>query len=662
MSVLRTFLAITALTVSFCHAADPAPRLLFDPADATAASQLSANDTLGDTSFEVRDGGIDVTVVAGGKAGFPGVKIKPSPMWDASGYGHIEATVTNSGTKPIRFTLRVDGDKASAGEQSNASVAGIKPGETKTVSTIFGFTNGKPTYPVDANAVAAALMFIGKSDVEQSFRITDIRAAGPVGEQPIVDPTKVSVKPANGELLGGRASFDPATQLVATGGAKVTMANGTAFEVAFTGANGKLALRPKVGLWNLGEHLQVRLRVKNSGSSPISPRVQLVSRGGPSDVATPAKPIAPGKEAEIILPFVAATPWRGQDVPAMADADAIAKDFHGQEGTGTKYASNTTTEIVILPDPKAPAGRLQVTDVVAGMPPRQPLPAWLGKRPPVDGNWTKTFEDNFDGDAIDLTKWNIYTEGPWHLGKATAYTKDGVIVKDGKLTLRVEKRRAHHNDNPAYPLHEYATGWADSYGKWTQRYGYFEARLKLPTAPNAFTAFWLMPDRGIDFDPKAAGRVNGQLLTRNDTKGEGMEFDIMEHLSAWGPLRHNYGFFWDGYFKFKKATGSMTSYYQPDAEGYLTVGLLWTPGSAILYQQGQERARWETSRIGSLQSYLILQHITGGWETEGVDDSQLPSDLIFDYVRVWQRQDLASESDGPKPNDGGPLPPTRNVE
>jgi hypothetical protein len=35
----------------------------------------------------------------------------------------------------------------------------------------------------------------------------------------------------------------------------------------------------------------------------------------------------------------------------------------------------------------------------------------------------------------------------------------------------------------------------------------------------------------------------------------------------------------------------------------------------------------------------------------------LPADFVFDYVRAWQRKDWASAADGPKPNDGGPLPP-----
>ena len=136
-----------------------------------------------------------------------------------------------------------------------------------------------------------------------------------------------------------------------------------------------------------------------------------------------------------------------------------------------------------------------------------------------------------------------------------------------------------------------------------------------------------------------------------------MEFDIMETLSSWGPYRYDFGLHWDGYGKFHKSMGDFMVYPKPDKDGFFTAGMLWTPGMVVFYTNGKETGRWESPRIGKAQSYLMLYNFIGGWESAPVDDKTLPADFVVDYVRAWQRKDLASPGDGAKPNDGGPLPP-----
>lgn len=646
---------LLALACATLRAEDPAPKVLFDPAQPGAADQLTPNEKLGETTFAVQNGAVEVAIKAGGQSSYPGVVITPPAPWNAAGFGHVETTITNTGTNRFRATLRIDNPGPWQNDPYSAESVGVGPGETKTLSAIFGYRWGGKAWPLNPEALVRAIVFTGKSVGPQSFRISALRAAGPADEKPFVDPNSVAAKPPKGAIL---ANLDAAKQLVAKG-AKVTASDAVSFTVEFAGVPDQSVLvKPVSGMWNLNEHLQVRVRVRNAGKSPVTPTVQLQSRAGASDTFRAPQPLAPGAEAEVVAPFIPAKPWQGADLPAMHEGSGPARNFEEfVPGTGTQYASNKTTGIAIGAEGSAPA-TLQVASIVADVPPRPPLPDWLGKRPPVEGDWTKTFEDNFDGNAIDLKKWCLYTEGEWHLGKETGFSKDNVIVKDGTLLLRVEKRQVHHNDNPAYPVHPYATGWAETYGKWTQRYGYFEARVKLPKAPHQFTAFWLMPDRGLEYS-KTNTVAYGETrhYQRNSTNGKGMEFDIMEQLSIWGPNRHDFGMHWDHYMKNHKALGTFGCYFPPDEEGFLTVGMLWTPGSVVMFQQGRESARWECPRVGALPSYIILQHITGGWETEGMDESQLPSDLVFDYVRVWQRKDLASDVDGPKPNDGGPLPP-----
>ena len=175
------------------------------------------------------------------------------------------------------------------------------------------------------------------------------------------------------------------------------------------------------------------------------------------------------------------------------------------------------------------------------------------------------------------------------------------------------------------------------------------AKVKLPTTRGFWPAFWLMPDRDVN------GPTDQQSIwNRNSTKWGGMEFDIMEHLTGWGPYRFNFAFHWDGYGKEHKALGTSNAYVPADKDGFMTIGMLWLPGKAVYYGNGVEIGRWESDRVCSVQSYPILYMVSGGWANVPLDPSKLPADFVIDYIRVWQRADLASPEDGPKPNDGSP--------
>ena len=533
------FLGLLMGAVQMAQGQTLAAKLMFDPAAAGAAGQITPNGgSEAEVAWTINKGGIDITVQANGKSSYPGIIINPKSAWDAAGYGHIEARVTNNGPKPIRVNLRLDNAGPWQENRYSANILTVKPGQTATLSTIFGYQYGKAAYQLDPKAITQAIIFCGKSDVVQNFHVEVIQAAGAPGEKPYVDPNSIATKPPQGVVLGKNIAVDATKQLQAKGGAKAALAaDGKSLRLDFaTGKDPAVTYKPAVGMWNFNEYLQLRIRVKNVGTAPMTPAVQLVSRGGVSPIVS-GKEIAPGAEEDVVVPFAAAVPWKGLNEPEMSVLE-LKKDWQeGQAGTGTKYTSNSTTGIVFMPDKGQSPRSIQVLSIAGEMPATAALPAWLGQKPPVPGEWVKTFDDNFDGDKIDLKRWNIYTESEWHLGAQTHYSKDNVIVKDGKLILRVEKKRGHHNDNPAMVENDYATGYADTYGKWTQRYGYFEARMKLPTAPNMFLAFWMMPDRGL---------TAGKQYVRANTKEMGMEFDIMETLSIWGPNRHDFGMHWDG--------------------------------------------------------------------------------------------------------------------
>ena len=576
------------------------------------------------TTTRVPDGpGLDIAIAAG-PAGFPGINFTPaSGTFDLAGTGYMEARITNTGSQIISVTLRVD-----SGADNAVGSAYLKPGESGKARAYFA-SPGKGANPVDPARISKILLFAGKNEAAaRSFRLDALTAGGKPGEQAPVNPDLVRTKPRDGRIFSKETPFEAGKQLTPRAGAKAQTTTDKSISLTFTDQPGQnVLLRPARGFWDLGDFLQVAIRVKNTGTEPATLSAQLTSRGDVSDIGTTEKPIAPGETGELIIPFIPKTPFEIVSDPAQEVLEG-KKGWGVKETPGSRFYSHQTTGVVFTATEKPSS--FEILSVTAGMPPLQPPPEWLGQRPPVEGEWVKTFEDNFDGATINTALWNTYSENHWD--KRVGFSKDNVILGDGLAKLRIEKRAGHHNDDPAGRATEFATGWLDTYGKWTQTYGYYEVRVKLPTAPSMFTAFWLMPERGPAEWPK---------YRRTDTKDGGMEFDIFEGQSMWGPYRTTFGMHFDSYMKYHKTAGTTVHYNQPDKDGFLTIGMLWTPGHVSVYSQGRKGGSWDSPRIGSVPSYLIFDMLPGGFEYDPLDPAKLPADLEIDYVRVWQRKDLA---------------------
>lgn len=585
--------------------------------------------------------GLAVTIEPG-DAAYPGISIaRAEGTWDLSACGHVEARIVNTCDRTITVNLRVDNPGDWRTNPWNAEGTSLKAGESRTISVIFGYSYGyKPGYALNPATVSQMLIFTGKVKEPVSFRVEWLRAAGPTGEKPPVRPEAVRVKPVNGYLMGSDLKIDVDKQFEAADGAKVAAsgdaANRTATVTCPAGKDSHVvSFHPAMGRWDLTAACEVRVKLQNVGAVAVTPGALVTSdKSNGTDTVFSQEPLDPGAAVEIVVPFAPATPWKGPE------GTVTKPNTGGQKGTGTNFASDKADAVRIILRHAGEAA-VEIVSIMALATPVQP-PDWLGRRPPVEGDWTVTFDETFDGNSIDLNRWNIYTQNYWD--KRSHFSKDNVIVGDGVARLRIERKRGHENDDPARPETDYAVGFLDTYGKWTQRFGYFEARMKLPTAPGLWPAFWMMPDRGVDAGPQ---------WKRADTGHGGMEFDIMEHLTRWGPFRYNIALHWDGYQKDHKSIGTSNIYVQADKDGFITAGLLWLPGSATFYCNGKIVAEWKNDRVSVIPSYPILYMVTGGWDNNPLDDAQLPADFVIDYVRVWQRRDLVDyvvePKEAPKP-------------
>lgn len=102
------------------------------------------------------------------------------------------------------------------------------------------------------------------------------------------------------------------------------------------------------------------------------------------------------------------------------------------------------------------------------------------------GEWRLVWSDEFDGDALDLTKWRYDVGfGKWGNEESEYYTKgDNLTVADGVLTItaRCEQRGKG----------SYTSGRIKTKGKVAFEYGRIEARMRLPQTQGVWPAFWMM--------------------------------------------------------------------------------------------------------------------------------------------------------------------------
>lgn len=599
--------ALTALLpAALLSQASAAPLSLLDTPAVPSGEQVTASQL---------PEGLKITIEPG-NSGYPGVSFTPdSKLWDLSAYGHVEARLVNLGTKPTTFCLRIDDNGDWKTNPWNAENLRLMPGATGTVKIVFGYSyNFQPSYKLKSDSISKILLFSGKvKDAPVVFRVESLVAAGEAGEKPPVDPRSVRIFPPAGVILsaqGGVAALINAQKAQATWSGP--QSNGTLRLSLPDGVTeGRVTLKPPVGCWNLRDGNQLVATLRNDGSKALTATVVLANDGTKTDPVSAS--LAPGERQTLSIPFASKKLWDGNE-----------------KNTGTSFASDRANKITIsIAGEKTGTASLTAESLVVNLAPAV-HPDWLGKRPPVEGSWKMTFQDEFNGTAIDTNNWSYYGENYWDK-MTTHFSKETTYVKDGTARLRLEKKRGHHNDDPSRPESDYATGFLETYGKFTQRYGYFEARMKLPTAPGLWPAFWMMPDRG--------GPAGTPQWQRSDTKNGGMEFDIMEHLTRWGVNRYSIANHWNGYGKEHQANGTSV-YYTPDQDGFITSGVLWTPGEVVYFCQGREIGRWKTDRIMNVPAHIIFTLPSGGWDNDRLDDTKLPGEFLIDYVRVWQRADL----------------------
>jgi beta-glucanase (GH16 family) len=227
---------------------------------------------------------------------------------------------------------------------------------------------------------------------------------------------------------------------------------------------------------------------------------------------------------------------------------------------------------------------------------------------------------NFDVESIAAhrigpARWTAHT--PWSGDFGDARFADPgpggpFKVKDGVLSITASKDREGRWTSGLIAA-------ADASGAGTgTRYGYFEARMKMPPGPGTWPAFWLAALKPADI---ADGNV---------------EIDVIEYYGQFTSVYQAVVHVW--YKDQTKSRGTGEKITVPDGslvQDYHTFGVDVSPQAIASFLDGKQVWSQPTPPELNGPLYPLVNLALGsGWP---IDQTPNPSTLLVDYVHVYGR-------------------------
>ena len=231
--------------------------------------------------------------------------------------------------------------------------------------------------------------------------------------------------------------------------------------------------------------------------------------------------------------------------------------------------------------------------------------------PPV--GYQLVWSDEFDGTALDMSKWS-------HRGlgrrRDALNVADAVSVGGGQLTITTYTSGGKH-----------CTGMIGTEGKFERRFGYWEARIRFDGAPGMWSAFWIQTP--------TFGRPP------NDPATAGTEIDVIEHRVSDQSGKDISGLAHHAvHIGGAKSQSHVTEDLKLGA-GFHTFGVQWTETQYRFFVDG--KMTWTATPVSKRPQYIILSSEIQDKSWAGA----IPADgfgplkssktrMIVDYVRFYE--------------------------
>lgn len=275
--------------------------------------------------------------------------------------------------------------------------------------------------------------------------------------------------------------------------------------------------------------------------------------------------------------------------------------------------------------------------------------------PAAPPGWRLAWHDEFDGDAVDPGKWGFdrgngfynYDAMQWIHGwgndELQYYTDDpdNVVVAGGTLRIRALKQS---RDGFGYTSARLRTRRKDGTNLFSQAYGRFEFRAKMPLGRGLWPALWLLPEREEHGGWAASGEIDvletkGQEPTRIQGalhyggRWPANTYTVGEHFLERGTIAdfHVYALEWN--------PGEM--HWEVDGTRYASMRFWWSTGrgdakGGLPPQEEADVLPWPAPFDTPFQ---VVINLAVGGKFPGNPDATtpFPAEMEVDWVRVWER-------------------------
>lgn len=218
--------------------------------------------------------------------------------------------------------------------------------------------------------------------------------------------------------------------------------------------------------------------------------------------------------------------------------------------------------------------------------------------------WRMVWNEEFTGTTLNTARWHAENVAWPYNAELEYYLPQQATVRNSLLDIKAERRN--------FGGRNYVSARIDTSNSFSQQYGRFEARIKVPGGQGYWPAFWLLPATGawppeIDIVETIGSRPNTVYMTHH----WGTASNVMSN-----------GITWDG--------PNFTAGYHRFAVEWSPTKVDWLVDNVV---------RFTTVGNFPQEPMFIILNLAIGGVLPGNPNAQtvFPQSMLVDWVRVYQR-------------------------